>query len=129
MNTKQKEVVMFGNSDVGAKRDVMGAVWFYVAQMVMIAGLSTVLVHFAGMAGVADAKTAGGFFDGGHVNQVVGAAFTLWLGGAILTKRGATNDMMSFSIVAVGVYLAWHSGVMLGLVPIALLTTMGNSKS
>lgn len=119
---------MFGNSDVGAKRDVMGAFWFYVAQMIMIAGLSTVLVHFLGMAGVADAKAAGGFFDGGHAHTVIGTAFTLWLGGSILTKRGATNDMMSFAIVAVGVYMAWTSGVMLGMIPIALLTTVGHGK-
>jgi hypothetical protein len=119
---------MFGNSDVGARRDVMGAFWFYVAQMIMIAGMSTVLVHFMGMAGVADAKSAGDFFSGGHVHTVIGTAFTLWLGGSILTKRGATNDITSFAIVAVGVYMAWTSGVMLGMIPIALLTTMGNSK-
>jgi len=115
---------MFGSSDVGAKRDVMGACMFYVAQLIALAGISTVLVHFLGMAGVV--KDAGSFFDGGHVHTMVGTAFTLWLGGAILSKRGATSDLMSILVVAVGVYLAWTSSVMLGLVPIALLTTMSN---
>lgn len=117
---------MFGNSDVGAKRDVMGAVMFYVSQLIVLAGVSTVLVHFLGMAGVVE--NAGHFFDGGHVYTLIGSIFTLWLGGSILSKRGATNDLTSFVIVAVGVYLAWTSGVMLGLVPIALLTTIGGNK-
>lgn len=117
---------MFGSSDVGAKRDVMGATLFYVAQLVALAGLSTVLVHFLGMAGVV--KDAGTFFDGGQVYTLIGSIFTLWLGGSILAKRNATSDTMSVLVVAVGVYLAWTSGVMLGLVPVALLTTMGGSK-
>lgn len=117
---------MFGSSDVGAKRDVMGAVMFYVAQLIALAGLSTVLVYFLGMAGVV--KDAGNFFDGGHVHTLIGSIFTLWLGGSILAKRGATNDIMSVLVVAAGVYLAWTSGVMLGLIPVALLTTMSSSK-
>ncbi len=117
---------MFGTSDVGAKRDVMGAFMFYVTQLIILAGVSTVLVHFLGTAGVVE--NAGSFFEGGHVNTVIGSIFTLWLGGSILSKRGATSDVMSFAIVAVGVYLAWTSSVMLGLVPIALLTTIGSGK-
>ena len=114
---------MFGNTDVGAKRDIQGAVVFYVTQLILLAGLSTVLVHFLGMAGVVE--NAGNFFDGGEVHTLVGSIFTLYLGGMIVSKRGATNDLLSFAVVAVGVYLAWTSGVMLGLIPIALLTTMG----
>ncbi|MBI4030114.1 MAG: hypothetical protein HY370_00395 [Proteobacteria bacterium] len=114
---------MFGSSDVGAKRDVMGAIMFYVAQLIALAGLSTVLVHFLGMAGVVE--NAGNFFDGGHTFTLIGTIFTLWLGGSILTARKATSDTMSILIVATGVYLAWTSGIMLGLIPIALLTTVG----
>ena len=117
---------MFGSSDVSAKRDVTGAVLFYVAQLIALAALSTVLVHFLGMAGVVE--NAGNFFEGGHVYTLIGSIFTLWLGGSILAKRGATSDTMSVLVVAVGVYLAWTSGVMLGLIHIALLTTMSSSK-
>jgi hypothetical protein len=113
---------MFGSSDVGAKRDVMGAVMFYAAQVIALAGISTVLVYVLGMAGVV--KDGGNFFDGGHVHTLIGSVFTLWLGGSILAKRNATSDIMSVLVVAVGVYLAYTSNVMLGLVPIALLTTM-----
>lgn len=114
---------MFGNSDVGAKRDVLGAVMFYVTQLVLLAGLSTVLVHVLGMAGMADGS--GSFFEGGHLHTLIGSIFVLYTGGMILVKRGATSDILSVLVVAAGVYLAWDSSVLLGLVPVALLTTMG----
>ena len=115
---------MFGKSlDLGVKRDAMGAVGFFFAHLVVLVGLSSVLVHFLGVAGVVDG--AGGFFEGSHVHTMIGSFFTLWLGGMILQKRGMTNDIISVLVVVAGVYLAWTSSVMLGLVPIALLTTMG----
>lgn len=117
---------MFGTSDVGAKRDVFGAFMFYVTNLVILAGLSTVLVHVLGMAGVVE--NAGNFFEGGDVHTLVGSIFVLWLGGMVLSKRGATSDIMSILMVAVGVYLAWDANVLLGLVPVALLTTMGGGK-
>lgn len=115
---------MFGKSmDLGAKRDMMDAVMFYFVQMVLIAGLSTVLFHFLGMMGIShDAKA---FFEGGDTNKIVGSLFVLWLGGSILSKRGLTSDMMSVIVVAAAIYLTWTSGIVLGLVPVALLTTMG----
>jgi hypothetical protein len=114
---------MFGKSmDLTAKRDMMGAVAFFFANLVAVAGLSTVLVHFFGIAGVIEAS--GSFFEGGSVYTTIGTLFTLWLGGMVLTKRGLTSDIMSIIVVMVGVYLAFTSGIMLGLVPIALLTTM-----
>lgn len=114
---------MFGKSmDLGAKRDVVGAVVFFLANLVVVAGLSTVLVHFFGMTGIVTAS--GSFFDGGAVYTTIGTLFTLWLGGMVLTKRGMTNDIMSIIVVMIGVYLAYTQGIMLGLVPVALLTTM-----
>jgi hypothetical protein len=119
---------MFGKSlDAGEKRDFMGAVVFYVANLMVLVGVSTVAVHFLGAAGVVDGK-AGGFFDGGHVYTLIGSFFVLWLGGAVLHARGKANDILSVVMVLAGTYLAWTTGVMLGLVPVALLTTMNNSK-
>lgn len=114
---------MFGKSlDVGAKRDIMGAVTFYVAQVVVLAGVSTVLVHVLGMLGVADA--AGSFFAGGDTYTLIGSIFVLWLGGMTLHARGMTGDILSVLMVVAGVYLAHDQSVLLGLVPIALLTTI-----
>lgn len=115
---------MFGKyMDFTAKRDVMGAAMFFVAHLVVLAGLSSVLVHFMGMAGMAEGS--GNFFDGGGMHHMVGTAFVVWLGGSVLAARKATNDIMSILIVAAGVYFAWTSGAVMGLVPIALLTTIG----
>ena len=85
--------------------------------------MSTVLVHFLGMVGAL--HTTGSFFDGGEAYTLIGSLFVMWLGGMILSKRGMTSDILSILVVAAGVYLAWTTGVMIGLVPIALLTTMG----
>ena len=115
---------MFGNSlDFGAKRDLMGAFMFFVTHLVILVGLSTVLVHFLGMVGMVEG--GGSFFEGGEVFTMIGSLFVLWLGGSILSKRGLTSDILSIIVVSAGVYLAWTSGVVIGLVPIALLTTMG----
>jgi hypothetical protein len=115
---------MFGKSlDLGAKRDMMGAVMFFFAHLMILVGVSTVLVHFLGMVGVVEG--AGGFFDGGETFTLISSLFVLWLGGSILAKRGSTSDMMSIIIVMIGVYLAWTSGAIMGLIPIALLTTIG----
>ncbi|MCB9988793.1 MAG: hypothetical protein H6868_05575 [Rhodospirillales bacterium] len=115
---------MFGSTlEVGGKKDLMGAFLFYLTHLVLLVGLSTVLVHFLGMVGIVDG--GGSVFDGGHVHTVIGSLFVLYLGGTILHKKDLTSDMMSVIIVSAGIYLAWTTGVMLGLVPIALLTTMG----
>lgn len=114
---------MFGNSlDLGAKRDFMGALMFFIAYLMVLVGVSTVLVHFMGMAGLVDG--GGSFFSGGETFTLISTLFVLWLGGSILAKRGLGSDIMSIVIVMCGVYLAWTSGAILGLVPIALLTTI-----
>lgn len=115
---------MFGKSlDLGAKRDAVGAFMFFIAHLVILAGVSSVLVHALGMVGLVEG--VGGFFAGGEVHTMIGSLFVLWLGGMILHKRGNTSDILSIIVVMVGLYLAWTSSVILGLVPIALLTTMG----
>lgn len=115
---------MFGKSlDLGAKRDLMGGVGFFVAHLVILVGFSSVLLHFLGMIGVVDG-TGGSFFEGGEMHTLIGTLFVLWLGGMTLTKRSLTGDLLSIIIVMAGVYLAWTSGAVLGLIPIALLTTI-----
>jgi len=115
---------MFGKSmDVGAKRDMREAVEFYFVQLMLIVGFSTVLFHFLGMAGVV--HNVGGFFEGGEMNRMIGTLFVLWLGGSVLAKRSLTNDILSVVVLMAGVYLSWTGNVVMGMVPVALLTTMG----
>jgi hypothetical protein len=114
---------MFGKIlDVGHHRSTWDAVVFYFITLTLMVGISTTLIHFLGLAGVIDG--GGSFFAGGEMYTLVGTVLTLMVGGLILSGRNLTSDIFSVLVVGVGVYLAYTSSIMLGLVPIALLTTI-----
>lgn len=114
---------MFGKIlDVGHHRTTWDAVVFYFISLTVMVGVSTTLVHFLGLAGVVDGT--GSFFGGGEIYTLIGTVLTLMIGGLILSGRNLTSDIFSVLVVAVGVYLAYTSSVMIGLVPVALLTTI-----
>lgn len=114
---------MFGKLlDVGHHRTTWDAVVFYFISLTLMVGVSTTLVHFLGLAGVVDGT--GTFFGGGEIFTLIGTVLTLMIGGLILSGRNLTSDIFSVLVVAVGVYLAYTSSVMIGLVPVALLTTI-----
>lgn len=114
---------MFGKIlDVGHHRTTWDAVVFYFISLTLMVGISTTLVHFLGMAGVVDGS--GSFFGGGEIYTLIGTVMTLMIGGLILSGRNLTSDLFSVLVVAVGVYLAYTSNVMIGLIPVALLTTI-----
>ncbi len=114
---------MFGKIlDVTHHRTTWDAVVFYFLSLTLMVGISTTLVHFLGMAGVVDGS--GSFFGGGGIYSLIGTVMTLMIGGLILSGRNLTSDLFSVLVVGVGVYLAYTSSVMIGLVPIAVLTTL-----
>lgn len=114
---------MIGNVlDVKGHRTLGGALWFYFLALTLLVGISTTLVHFLGMVGVVDG--GGTFFGGGDTFTLIGTIFTILVGGMILNGRGLTSDLYSVLLVGVGIYLAYTSSVMLGLIPLALITTM-----
>ncbi len=114
---------MFGKVlDVGSHKTTTGAVWFYFIALTLMVGVSTTLVHFLGMAGVVE--STGTFFSGGEIYTLIGTVLVLMISGLFLTRRNLTNDIFSVLLVAVGVYLAYTSNVMIGLIPVALLTTL-----
>ena len=114
---------MFGKIlDVGHHRTTWDAVVFYFISLTIMVGISTTLVHFLGMAGVVDGS--GSFFGGGEIYTLIGTVLTLMVGGLILSGRNLTSDLFSVLVVGVGVYLAYTSSVMIGLIPVALLTTL-----
>jgi|DeeseametaMP1893_FD_contig_31_86697_length_390_multi_7_in_0_out_0_1 hypothetical protein len=115
---------MFGKYfDVGEKRDFGGAFMFFIVHLILLVGISSVALHFFAMTGMVDAGI-GGFFEGGQFHTIVGSLFVMWLGGMMVSKRGKNNDIMSVIMVIAGIYLAWTFSVILGLVPIALMTTI-----
>ncbi len=114
---------MFGKIlDVGHHRTTTEAVIFYFVALTLMVGISTTLVHFLGMVGVVDG--GGSFFSGGEIYTLIGTVLVLMISGLILTGRNLTSDIFSVLVVGVGVYLAYTSSVMIGLIPVALLTTL-----
>tara|TARA_B100000508_G_C11432424_1_gene264164 strand:- start:246 stop:554 length:309 start_codon:yes stop_codon:yes gene_type:complete len=100
----------------------MGAFWFYVLSLTLLVGISTTLVHFLGMIGVVEG--GGSFFVGSEIHTLIGSLFVLMVSGLILTSRKMTSDIFAVLLVVVGVYLAYTTSVMIGLIPVALLTTI-----
>ncbi len=114
---------MFGKMlDVNSTRTTTEAVWFYVTSLVLLVGFSTVLGYVLTITGVS--TDVGTFFEGSHIHTLIGTAFILVLSSLILTGRKLTGDMFSILLVVMGVYLAYTTNVMLGMVPVALLTTL-----
>lgn len=108
--------------DVTSTRSTMDAVLFYLTSTILLVGLSTVIVYVLSSIGVVSG--VGSFFEGGHVHTLIGTGFVLVLSSLILTGRKLTSDLFSILLVGVAVYLAYTTNVMLGLLPVALLTTL-----
>lgn len=112
---------MFGKVFSINQKTVMDAVTFFVVQTVILVGVSTTLAYVLGMMGVVDG--AGSFFDGGSIHTMIGTAFVLLLASGIVMSKGLSSDIFSIIVAFAGVYLAWTTGVLLGLIPVALLST------
>ncbi len=108
--------------DVGHVRSTMGAFWFYLLSVVMLVGISTTLVHFLGVVGIVEGS--GTFFGGSSIHTLVGSVFTLLVSGMILSHRKLTSDIFAVLLTVVAVYLSYTTDVMLGLIPVAILTTI-----
>lgn len=120
---------MFGllkSLDVTKTHSTTDAVWFYITGLILMVGVSTVLGHVLHLMGVVD--TLGSFFDGGHVYTLIGTGFVLMVSSLILTGRKMTGDLFSILLVGIAVYLSFTTSLMLGMLPVALLTTLSHSE-
>ena len=108
--------------DVGHVRSTTGAFWFYVLSVVLLVGISTTLINFLGMVGAVD--SVGTFFGGTTIHTLIGSVFTLLLSGMILSHRKLTSDIFAVLLTVVAVYLTYTVDVTLGLIPVAILTTI-----
>lgn len=109
--------------DVGHVRSTSGAFWFYVLSVVLLVGISTTLLHFLGLIGIVDGVGTS-FFAGSVLHTLVGSVFTLFVSGLLLTHRKLTSDIFAVLLTVVAVYLSYTTDVMLGLIPVAILTTI-----
>lgn len=108
--------------DVTSTRSTMEAIGFYILSTVVMVGLSTTLVHVLGLVGVVGG--VGSFFEGGSIHTMIGTGFVLVLSSLIVTGKKMTDDLFSILLVVLGVYLSYNVHIGLGLVPVALLTTL-----
>lgn len=114
---------MFGKMlDVNSVRNVNEAFVFYITSMILLIGISTFLVHILSLAGVVSG--VGSFFEGHSVHTLIGTGFILVVSSLILTGRKLTSDLLSIVLVILGVYLGYTTSIILGMIPVALLTTM-----
>lgn len=120
---------MFGfmkSLDVTKTHSTSDAVWFYVTGLILMVGFTTVLGYILGLVGLVD--KVGSFFDGGHTYTLLGTGFVLLLSSMILTGRKLTGDLFSILLVGIAVYLSFTTSLVLGMVPVAILTTLGTKS-
>ncbi len=113
---------MFGKMLDSTMKTVIDGFGVYLMSTILLVGLSTVLVHVLGVVGIVDGT--GSIFTGGTVFTLIGTGFVLVLSSLILHEKHLTGDMYSIVLTVVGVYLAYTTSVFLGLIPVALLTTI-----
>jgi len=117
---------MFGKTLSFDSKRVWDALTYYIVQMIVLVGVSTVLVYALGMFGVVDG--GGSFFEGGETYKLIGTAFVLLIASGILYSKGLSNDMFAFALTVLAIYLAWDTSVMLAMIPVALMSTFDAKK-
>lgn len=113
---------MFGRMLDGTMKTTIDAFGVYLMSTILLVGLTTVLVHVLGLVGVVDG--GGSIFTGGSIYTLIGTGFVLVLSSLILHEKHLTGDLHSLILMVVGIWLAYTTSVFLGLVPVALLTTL-----
>ncbi len=117
---------MFGKTMNFDSKRVWDAFTYYIVQTVVLVGIATTLVYALGMFGVVDG--GGSFFEGGETYTMIGTAFVLLLSSGLLFSKGLSNDLLAFAVTILAVYLAWDHSVMMGMIPVALLSTFDSRK-
>lgn len=114
---------MFGKiTDLSGTRNIMDAISFYVFFTVLLVGLSSTIVHILGMVGIVG--EVGNFFVGGGLHTLIGSAWVLFVSSMVVTSKGLSKDLLSIVLVLLGTYLAHDMGVLIGMVPVAILTML-----
>jgi hypothetical protein len=117
---------MFGKTLNFDSKRVWDAFTYYIVQTVVLVGVATTLVYGLDMFGVVHEK--GSFFAGGDTYRMIGSCFVLLVSSGILYSKGLSNDMFAFAVTMLAVWLSWHHSVMLGMVPVALMSTFDAKK-
>lgn len=113
---------MFGKYLDSVLKTSIDTLSVYILSTILLVGVGSVLAHVLGTVGVVE--NVGSIFTGGAVFTMIGTGFILVLGSLIVHEKKLTTDTFSVVMLGIGVYLAYTSSIFLGLVPIALLTTL-----
>lgn len=117
---------MFGKTLNFDSKRVWDAFTYYIVQTVVLVGVATTLVYGLGMVGVVHEN--GSFFAGGETYRMIGTAFVLLISSGLLFSKGLSNDLFAFAVTILAIYLSWHNSVMLGMIPVALMSTFDAKK-
>lgn len=119
---------MFGKlTDLSGSKSLTEATGLYLFLLTFLIGLSTLSVHILGITGVA--TVSGGFFDGGETHVMVGSLFTLLVSSLIVKSKHLTSDLLAIVLVVTGVIISYKISLVIGMIPVAYLTTLKNGKA
>lgn len=113
---------MFGKyTDIVGTKNFLDAIGFYLFFTIFFVGLSSVLVHILGVVGIVEG--IGGMLSGISISTLVGSAWVLFLSSMIVNKKGL-KDLLSIVLLVLGTYLAYDMGVIVGMIPVTILTML-----
>jgi hypothetical protein len=111
---------MIGKLVDSTLKTVVDTIGVLIVASIVVLGTTAVMTQVLGMMNVSgDTLVAGS-----KISSLIGTGMVLIIGTLMLHERKLTNDILSIVLVVGGVWLAHTSGLVLGLIPIALLTTL-----
>ena len=110
---------MFSNlADFGYKRDLKGAVGFYIVYLITIILISSIAGGLGGLTGGVDS-----FGGGVRIGNIIAIIASLSLSFLILYKKNILSNVVFIVVALLSGVLAFLGGGLLGLIPAAFLST------
>lgn len=103
-------------------KTVVDTIGVLIVSTMLVVGITTVSVHVLGMVGIVTGTDS--ILTGGTMSTLIGTGLVLVIGSLIVHEKKLTSDLLSIVLLGIGVWLAHTTSPIMGLVPIALLTTL-----
>lgn len=112
---------MIGKLVDSTLKTVVDTIGVLIIASIVVVGTTSVLGQVLDLMHVSGDTIVGG----SKISSLIGTGMVLILGTLMLHERKLTSDILSIVLVVGGVWLAHTTGgLVLGLIPIALLTTL-----
>lgn len=115
-----------GVTDFSMKKTTKQAAGFYIVYLLIIVVLSMIggLVSSINLAAAnPNATTSSAFNAGVRIGTIIAILFVIILEVLILKGKGTFKDIISIVVALLAIILAFLGGSLLGLIPVAYLTT------